>query len=42
MNLDNKKKIIISAVLLLILVVAFAIYMIIENESPETPIQRKL
>lgn len=33
MNLDNKKKIIISAVLLLILVVAFAIYMIIENEN---------
>lgn len=33
MNLENKKKIIISAVLLLILVVAFAIYMIIENEN---------
>ena len=33
MNLDNKKKIIISAVLLLILVVAFAINMIIENEN---------
>ena len=33
MKLDNKKKIIISAVLLLILVVAFAIYMIIENEN---------
>ena len=33
MNFDNKKKIIISAILIIFLIVGFAIYMILENSS---------
>lgn len=33
MNLDNKKKIIISVILIIILIVGFAIYMIVENSN---------
>lgn len=33
MNFDNKKKIIISAILIIFLIVGFAIYMIVENSS---------